>query len=75
MTRKETETKILDKMQEIVEIYREYNPDGEYLTLAFRRDDEADADWIHVSNDYYNHPGYPLYMSRKGDEIYDAIRD
>ena len=73
MTRKETETAILDKLEEIVAIYRAYNPDGEFLTLAFRRDDEADADWLHVSNDYYNYPDRPLYMSRKGDEVYDAV--
>lgn len=73
MTRRDAETAILDKLEEIVEIYRAYNPDGEYLNLSYTRDDEADADRLHVSNDYWNFPGYPMYMSRKGEKVYDAI--
>jgi len=35
IARKECELAILDKLQEIVDIYHDYNPDGEYLSLSY----------------------------------------
>ena len=35
MTRQECEQAILQKMEEIVDIYHEYHPEGTYLTLAY----------------------------------------
>ena len=34
MNRTECEAKILEKLEEIVEIYKQYNPNGTYLTGA-----------------------------------------
>ena len=42
MTRQECEAAILGKMQEIVDIYHQYNPNGKYLNLTYL-DDENDG--------------------------------
>ena len=42
MTRQECETMILEKMQEIVDLYHQYNPNGKYLNLTYL-DDENDG--------------------------------
>ena len=42
MNRKECEAAILEKMQEIVAIYHQYNPEGSYLSLTYM-DDEGDG--------------------------------
>lgn len=39
MTRHECETIILEKMQEIVDVYHQYNPDGRYLALTYMDED------------------------------------
>ena len=48
MTREECERKIFEKMLEIVDIYKEYNPEGEYLTLCMLNDD------LFANNRYYD---------------------
>lgn len=35
MNRHDTEEKILDLLEEIMNVYREYNPDGKYLTMNY----------------------------------------
>lgn len=41
MYRRKCEKLILEKMKEIVTIYHEYNPDGNYLSLAYLRDKDG----------------------------------
>ena len=48
MTRQECETMILEKMQEIVDIYHQYNPDGRYLNLTYM--DEENDGYIMFNN-------------------------
>jgi hypothetical protein len=38
MTREQAEKKIRDKFVEILKIYKEYEPEGEYLTLHYIED-------------------------------------
>ena len=38
MTREECEKRILEKLKEIKEIYEEYNPNADYLSLFVRKD-------------------------------------
>lgn len=37
MNRNEIEQKIMDKFIEILNLYEQYNPEGEYLTISFTR--------------------------------------
>lgn len=37
MNRLEIEQKIMDKFIEILNLYEQYNPEGEYLTVTFRK--------------------------------------
>ena len=37
MTRQETEEKIMEHLQEIVKIYSQYKPDGNYLMMTYHR--------------------------------------
>ena len=48
MTRQECEAAILGKMQEIVDIYHGYHPDGKYLSLTYL-DDNGDG-YIQFNN-------------------------
>lgn len=41
MDRQDCEKIIIEKMKDIVAIYHEYNPDGEYLSLCYRKDDDG----------------------------------
>lgn len=50
MTRKECEQKILNKIKEIREIYKEYNPDGDYLTISIN----PQTGYIAFNNAYYD---------------------
>lgn len=34
MTREIAEKKMIEKVRELIAIYKEYNPDGDYLTIA-----------------------------------------
>lgn len=57
MTRKECEKKIMGLLQEIVDVYHEYNPDGEYLALQYGgkiHEDDADSpDYLQFNNRYW----------------------
>lgn len=48
MTRKECQDAIEAKMKEIVDVYQQYNPDGQYLNLCFTKDT------ITFNNSYWN---------------------
>lgn len=48
MTRQECETKILKKVVEIEGIMKEYNPNGEYLTIAIIGGGDID-----IHNEYW----------------------
>ena len=48
MTRQECEDKILEKLEEIVEIYHEYNPNGEYLAMFYH------LHGVNVNNEYWD---------------------
>ncbi len=48
MERKTCERLILEKLEEIKEIYKEYNPNGDYLALSIV------GGWISVNNEYYD---------------------
>ena len=38
MTREQVEKKIRDKFVEILKIYKEYEPEGDYLAIAYSED-------------------------------------
>lgn len=48
LSRIECESAILRKMKEIIDIYHEYNPDGDYISLCM-----IDNESIHVNNISY----------------------
>lgn len=48
LSRIECESAILRKMKEIIDIYHEYDPDGDYISLYM-----LDNKTIHVNNDSY----------------------
>lgn len=51
MTRQECEKKILEKLEEIVDIYHEYHPSGRYLNLDYMSDE--DGDFYGFNNRYW----------------------
>lgn len=50
MTREECEKAILAKIEEIAEIYHQYNPDGKYLDMCMNGDDGTH---MSVNNAYF----------------------
>lgn len=52
MNRQDCEKIILEKMKDIVAIYHEYNPDGNYLTLSYL--DEQSQPMIMFNNRHYD---------------------
>lgn len=48
MKREQTEKTILRLMEVIRDVYKEYNPEGEYLTLTFMEDT------IYFNNEYWS---------------------
>lgn len=54
MTRAECETKILEKMKEIWNIYREYNPEGNYFTAyVINHPHPSEELFISFNNSHY----------------------
>lgn len=51
MTRKECERKLAAQIQELWKTYREYNPDGKYLSVACIGDDYRDCNNQYFSDD------------------------
>ena len=48
MTREECEKILIEKLKEMQEIYKQYNPEGEYLTMCIM------TDYLSINNDYSN---------------------
>lgn len=48
MTRQEAEQRIAEKLHEVIEIYKEYEPKGEYLHMSLLRGR------LSFNNDYWN---------------------
>lgn len=71
MERKEAERMMLDKLEEIVEIAKEYFPDLDYLMLTHMKKN----DYFSVSNDYYNHTedGGTVYAAKWNGEYHHDI--
>lgn len=53
MYRRECESLIMEKLEEIVAIYHEYNPDGEYLSLCYRNGDDG-IDKVSFNNAHWD---------------------
>lgn len=52
VNRHETEEKLLDLLEEIIDVYHEYNPDGKYLSMFFS---VVNGDpYVSVSNAYWH---------------------
>ena len=52
MGRKECEKLIAEKLQEIVDIYHQYNPQGAYLAMTYYKDSEHES--VSVNNCYWD---------------------
>lgn len=52
MNRHDTEEKILDLLEEIMNVYHGYNPDGKYLTMTFGV--HEGKPYVNVSNAYWH---------------------
>ena len=63
--RRHVERQIIEKMHEIIELYKRYNPDGNYLTMF----------WIdgcyHANNDAF----LPDFSGKTIDVSYDTEKD
>lgn len=53
MTRAEVEAKLFEKMQEIVAIAKEYDPDIDYLSLTYIMRDDKKLEDISINNKYW----------------------
>lgn len=47
MNRTECETLIAEKLNEIVDIYHQYNPEGHFLSLNYNEDEEGRFEWFY----------------------------
>lgn len=54
MERKECEKAIYQKLQEIVEIYNEYNPKGKYISLSSIYDENDGGRSFSFNNQYWD---------------------
>lgn len=60
ITREECERRILDKLDEIEAIAKEYDPNTEYLSMFIR------SERNYVNNDYWNeHPAIDNYRNKE----------
>lgn len=53
MTREEVEAKLFEKMQEIVAIAKEYDPDIDYLSLTYIMREDKKLEDISINNKYW----------------------
>lgn len=53
MDRRECEKLIYKKLEEIREIYRQYNPDGIYISMQINDDAVDDGEYIQFNNRYW----------------------
>lgn len=52
MNREHYENIILEKLEEIIAIYHEYNPTGEYMNFCYRKDDHGE-DLLSFNNEHW----------------------
>lgn len=52
MDRRQCESLIMEKLEEIVAIYHEYNPEGRYITLTYAN--YSGAEYFDIVNRYYD---------------------
>lgn len=52
MYRRECESIIIEKLKDIVAIYHEYNPEGEYLSMTYGKDADG-IDRVSFNNVYW----------------------
>lgn len=69
MTREECESKILEKLIEIAEICKEYNPYDNYLTMTIR------GDYMAANNSYFegSHKGGIINFFAEGEGVYICV--
>lgn len=66
VTREEIENRIFKQAKDIFRLYKMYNPDGEYLALAFvAGDDDKNKFAVIANNDYLEYPNLPLEFNKK----------
>ena len=53
MTRKEVEARLFEKMQEIMAIAKEYDPDIDYLSLTYIMREDKKLEDISINNKYW----------------------
>lgn len=66
MDRRECEKLIYKKLEEIREIYRQYNPDGTYISIQINDDAVDDGEYIQFNNRHWKggeDENKPLYYS------------
>lgn len=72
-TRHEKERECTDKIvklaREIVNTYREYNPDGKYLNMCFLISSDNDTPTLNIHNDYWR----DSFKIRQTEVIRDEI--
>ena len=69
MTRQECENLIIEKLKEIDKIHKEYNPNGDYLSMCILNND------YNVNNEYWdddtNYPIQRYYLDLEFEEEED----
>lgn len=73
--RTETENMIMDRMIEIWDLYKQYNPDGDYLSLTFKETDTGDDKSIFYSlNNAYWAEDYMRPLDGNG-RVYTKVKE
>ena len=69
MTRKEVEARLFEKMQEIMAIAKEYDPDIDYLSLTYIMREDKKLEDISINNKYWEREKkidfYKILIKRK----------
>lgn len=64
MDRKQFEAILLNLMKAIVDIYKVYDPDADYISMCYIKDDEGD--YIHADNGNNAKKKVDLYFRDRG---------
>lgn len=72
MTRKEVEARLFEKMQEIMAIAKEYDPDIDYLSLTYIMREDKKLESISINNKYWERENkidfYKIFDQEEGGE-------
>lgn len=72
MTRKEVEARLFEKMQEIMAIAKEYDPDIDYLSLTYIMREDKKLEDISINNKYWEREKkidfYKIFDQEEGGE-------